>query len=96
MEIDADSVKADRWGGGGGEGGTGRNGGTGGNGRMGERGGGGGGTDAPNRLFMKGVRLSVSPFFFPHQIYSLSGFPDLNVTPQQLATFSFSFFYTLT
>ena len=24
---------------------------------------GGGGTDAPNRLFMKGVRLSVFPFF---------------------------------
>ena len=27
-------------------------------------GGGGGGTDTPNRLFRKGVRLSVSPFNF--------------------------------
>ena len=36
-------------------------------------GGGGGGAgagDAPNRLIMKGVRLSVSPFP-PHQIYSV-------------------------
>ena len=34
-------------------------------------GGWGGGTDAPNRLFTKGVRLSVSPGFFPRQIYSV-------------------------
>ena len=33
-------------------------------------GGGGGGTDAPNVLFMKLVRLSVSPLF-PRQIYSV-------------------------
>ena len=33
--------------------------------------GGGGETDAPTRLFMKGVRLSVSPLFSPRQIYSL-------------------------
>ena len=30
--------------------------------RWGGGGGGGGGADTPNRLFMKGIRLSVSPF----------------------------------
>ena len=36
-------------------------------------GGGGGGTDAASRLFMKGVRLSLSPFKYIYicQIYSV-------------------------
>ena len=48
-------------------------------------------TDVPNGLFMKGVRLSVSPFKKEkkkdsHQIYSVYGLPDLNIMLQQLTT----------
>ena len=46
-----------------------------------KEGGGGGRTDAPNRLFMKGVALSLS-----RRIYSVEGLPDLNITSQQLIT----------
>ena len=49
------------------------------------------GTDAPSRLFIKGVGLS----FFPRRIDSVQGLPDLNITPQQLITGLFSV-YTLT
>ena len=44
-------------------------------------------TDAPNRHFMKGVPLSVSPVLFLRQIDSLiRSSRDLNITPQQLLT----------
>ena len=59
------------WAGGGGRGGGIKEGG----------GGGGGRTDAPNRLFMKGVALSLS-----RRIYSVECLLDLNIMPQQLIT----------
>ena len=54
-----------------------------------------GGTDAPNRLFMNGVLLSVSIFLkiSPRQIYSVEGLPDQNIAPQQLATCLFLFLH---
>ena len=47
-------------------------------------GGGAGGSDTPNRLFMQGVVLSL--FIFFRRIDSVQGFPDINITPQQLIT----------
>ena len=43
-------------------------------------------TNAPNRLFLNGVRLSLFFFSFLPRVYSISDLPDLNVTPLQLTT----------